>query len=400
MMRVVPLVAALAGALALGTVAGAQLPAGLTYDDGYAWFQIETVKDTKDGKPYAKGWNLEAQLRIFGEVADHSAFKLVVKKDGNALATLRKEGYVYHYKPPAFDDMPSQMSDDAISDRNQVITGEGPFDIEVYFVKGDDSSEHLARTHRIDVRKVTRVRGALNEPDAPEFYINRHGEAAVAVIHQRPKSQDPYIAEDRATTYSYNVIDVFFGTSATQDGLNLDVGYLRSTVNGQPLDLSSIQNNNKDKVSGDVANDRYYQVVHTAAGNVKEAVDFRQYNVVLPLTFGKADDPARSRIHPSISDHPGNWEIAYIVNGAPVRTWRFVVGEDGNIAAHPEEATGPTLGPGAHLAEMVIPDGGTYIDERLVPDQAKVGGLYGHAWQSAEMKAAAAAMPAKGTPWP
>jgi hypothetical protein len=49
---------------------------------------------------------------------------------------------------------------------------------------------------------------------------------------------------------------------------------------------------------------------------------------------------------------------------------------------------------------MVIPDGGTYIDERLVPDQAKVGGLYGHAWQSAEMKAAAAATPSKGTPWP
>ena len=396
--RLVALVA-VATTLALSHAAWAELPAGLVYDDGYAWFEVETVKDTQDGKPYAKGWNLEAELRIFGEVPDHSAFKLVVKKDGNAVATLRKDASIYHYKPPAFDDMPSQMWQSALNDRNQVITGEGAFDLEVYLVKGDDLSEHLARTHRIDVRKVTRVRGALNEPDAHEYYINRHGEAAVAVIHQRPKREDPYIAEDRADTYDYNVIDVYFGVSATSEGLSPDVGYLRSTVNGQPLDLSAIQNSNKDKVSGDLAADRDYQVIHTAAGNVKEAVDFRQYRMTLPLTFGKADDPARSRIHPSISDSPGNWEITYVVDGAPVRTWRFAVGDDGSIAAHPEEA-GVSLGAGAHLVEMVVPDGGTYVDARLVPDQAKAGGFYGHAWQSEEMKAAAAAIPAKGTPWP
>lgn len=391
--------ALLVASLATLAPVAADLPEGFKYDDGYAWFEVKTVRDTKNGKPYAKGWNLQSEVRVFGQAPAHSAFKIVLKKDNTTVATFRSDAQIYYYNPPAFRDMPS-LATGWLQDRQQVISGEGPFQAEVYFIKGDDLSEHLARTHLVDIRKVTKVRGN-GEPDAPEYFVNRHGEAAASLIVQRPARQRPYLGDARNTTYDRNVVDVYFGTSADKTCYNLPRGYLRSTVNGQPLDMSAVQKYaNTDTINDQLTPMRYYQVIHTAKGNVREEVDFRQFRVVLPLTWGKADDKGRSAEKPSISDHPGNWEVQYIVNGAPIRTWRFIVGEDGNIAPHPEEAQGLSLGPLAHFVEMLIPAGGAAIDARLVPDQAKVGGFYGHAWQSAEALAAAAAIPAKGTPWP
>ena len=395
------LCALLCGMLLLGSLpVAAELPAGLVYDDGFAWFEATTVRDTKDGKPFAKGWTLRCQLRVCGEVPDHSAFKVLVKKGGATVATLRADGSIYHFKLPAFNDMPSQMWAPALQDRQQVISGTGQFQAEVYFIRGDDLSEHLARTHVLDVHAVTKVRGT-GEADAPDYCISRHGEAAASFIYQRPGTQDPYLNLDRSTHYQKNVVEVYFGTSADKDNYNLPRGMLRSTVDGQPLDLSGVQQyNDKDAISALMSPLRMYQVVHTAAGNVREVVDFRQFMVVLPLTWGKGDDKARDPRKASISDHPGKWEIQYVANGATIRTWRFTVGDDGSIAAHPEETQGLSFGPGAHFVEMAVPPGGASIDARLVPEQAKAGGFYGHAWQSAEALAAAAAVPAKGTAWP
>ncbi|MBU0606682.1 MAG: hypothetical protein KKI08_02295, partial [Armatimonadetes bacterium] len=325
-------VALLVASLATVAPVAADLPQGLTYDDGYAWFQVKTVVDTKDGKPYAKGWTLGCELRAFGEVPDHSAFKIILKKNGTAVAALRADASIYHFKQPAFNDMPSHASV-WLQDRNQIISGEGPFQAEVYFIKGDDMSEHLARTHLVDIRKVTKVRGN-GEPDASDYFVNRHGEAAASLIVQRPARQRPYLGDARNTTYDKNVVDVYFGTSADKTCYNLPRGgFLRSTVNGQPLDLSAVaQYAGNDAIKDQMTPMRFYQVIHTAKGNVREEVDFRQFRVVLPLTWGKADDQGRDPTKPSISDHPGNWEAQYVVNGAPIRTWRFTVGDDGNIA--------------------------------------------------------------------
>lgn len=388
--------------LLLGSLspAAAELPPGLTYDDGYAWFEVKTVRDSKDGKPFAKGFTLISSLRAFGEAPDHSAFKAVLKQGGKTLATYRDEPSAYHFKLPAFNDMPSQLWVPSLRDDKQIVTGEGAFELQVYLVRGDDNSENLLRTHALDIRKVTRVRGN-GEADSPEYYVNRHGEAAVGIIYQRPASQDPYIGAGRNMHYDKNVVEVIFGTSPDKDHYNLPRGYLRCTIDGQPLDLSGLQYNDKDTINSLLTPLRYYQVVHTAAGNVKEIVDFRQYMVVLPLTWGKADDKGRDPRKPSLSDHPGKWEVQYVADGAAIRTWRFTVGADGNLAAHPEEGQGLGLGLGpAHLVEMAIPPGGAAVDARLVPAQAKVGGCYGHAWKSPEAIAAAAAIPAKGTPWP
>lgn len=391
-------VALLVALLATVAPVAANLPEGFTYDDGYAWFEVETVRDTKDGKPFAKGWTLSCELRVFGQAPAHSAFKVVLKRNDAAVATLRNDAQVYSYNPPGFVAMPSHAAG-RLQDRGQIISGEGPFQAEVYFIKGDDMSEHLARTHTVDIRKVTKVRGN-GEPDAPDYFVNRHGEAAASLIVQRPARRYPYIGDARNSTSEKNVVDVYFGTSADKTCYNLPRGgFLRSTVNGQPLDVSALPQY-RDVINDQMSPIRHYQVVHTAQGNVREEVDFRQFRVVLPLTWGTADDKGRDPTKPSISDHPGRWEVQYIVNGAPIRTWRFTVGEDGNIAPHPEDSQGLSLGPLAHFVEMVIPPGGASIDARLVPEQARIGGFYGHAWTSPEAIVAAAAIPVKGTPWP
>jgi hypothetical protein len=390
-----------AAILALGSVVRAELPPGLSYDDAYAWFSVETITDVENGKPYAKGWVLTSQLRIFGRTPDHSAFKLLLKQNGQALATIYQDGSIYRFDPPAWTGKPDCLWNNNIVDRKQIVKAEGPVQVEVYYVHGDDLSEHLARVHTVDVQKVTRVRGGQNEPDAPHYYVNRHGEAAAAWIYQRAGLIEPYTSGDGGDTYSENVVELVFGVCPTEEGHSVPTGYLRTTVDGKPLDLTPYQEyTQKDAVNGDVSSWRQYEVVQVTGPNEKEPIGFRQYSLILPFTFGPEGDILRDTTKPSLNDHPGRWEYTYIVNGQKVRTWRFAVGKDGNILPHPEEQLGLGLAPNAHLVEMVIPDGGAFIDDRLVPEQAQAGGFYGRPWESAEMKAAAAAIPAKGRPAP
>ena len=378
-------------------MAAAELPEGLTYDDGYAYFEVDTEEDTKDGKRFAKGWYLKSAVRIYGRVPARSAFKIVVKKGGQVVSTQRQEGGVYYYNPPAMVERADCIYHWGMWDGEQLVDDTGVFDVEVYYVDGDDATEYLARTHKVDVQMVTRAR-PNGDADASEYYVNRHGEAAASFIVQRPRRRHPYIADSRPDYYDTNVVAAYFTISASPDGRSFENGYLRCTINGEKLDLTPY--GGKDQVRGDAAAGRFYEVVHTAPGNVKEAINFRQYMAILPLTWTSEEYPHPDERYPSLNDHPGDWEVKYLVDGELMRGWKFTVGEDGMIVPHEEELLGLSLSDGAHFAEITVPDGGAYIDERLVPEQAKVGGFSGHEWQSDGAKAAAAAVPAKGTPAP
>jgi hypothetical protein len=48
----------------------------------------------------------------------------------------------------------------------------------------------------------------------------------------------------------------------------------------------------------------------------------------------------------------------------------------------------------------VIPEGGSPLDKRLVPEAAAAGAFYGQPWTSAEGKAMAGRVPRKGRPYP
>ncbi len=400
-MRIASVVAAAAALCAcVLPQAEAQLAPGLTYDDGFAWFSVDTETDARDGKPYAKGWVLKGEFRIFGQAPDHGAFRMVVKRGASVVADVRKEATIYHRRPPAFDDAEDMMWSRNVRDREQIVAGDGPFTVEVYYVDGATGAEALARTHTLDVRKVSRVRGN-GEPDADDYYVSRHAEAVSAVIYQRPAEYDPYIRGDRGGGADRNCVEVYLGLSAVKDAYTPPRGYLRCTVDGAPLDLSAFeQYPNKDAVKSETAPDRFYEVVHTAAGNVKESINFRQYHLTLPLTWGEPGSKERDPNKPAITDHPGTWVCTWMDEGQALRTFTFVVGPDGAIAPHPEEAHGLRFGPGAHFVGVGVPPGGSALDERLVPSAVASGGFYGHAWVTPEAQGLASVVPEKGKPEP
>lgn len=376
--------------------AAAELPEGLTFDDGYAYFRLETVVDYQDGKPVVKGWFVHASLRIWGQAPRRSLFKLVLAKNGQTTSTTQGEAFV----PPDLPDTVPFMVHQDMWDKSALNQGEGEFTATVYYVSGADDSEHLARTYTLLVRKVTRVRGTANnpEPDAPMYYLSRHNEALSSVIMRRPATWPSYLGG--GDTYGDNKVDVLFNLSTTEEGQGLGQGNIRARVNGQPIELM------RDEVYLSKPSARYYQVIHThrntpeyRRGNpFSDEINFRQYIAVLPLTFGPEE--TRSRENTALEQHPGNWEVDYRVNGRTIRTWKFTVGADGTIQPHPEEAAaGLGLAPGAHLCETVIPADNP-ADRRVVPAEVALGGFYRLGWKSDEAKAMAAAVPAIGTAEP
>jgi hypothetical protein len=182
-------------------------------------------------------------------------------------------------------------------------------------------------------------------------------------------------------------------------GIGGSTSFLRCSVNGQRIELKD------DKVRHYRPGHRYYQEIYTdrlapefkQGSGYKDEINFRQYFAVLPLTWGKQ---GVYQNYTKLEDHPGRWECAFREGPNVVRTWRWTVRPDVIVAPHPEEGSGLTFFPGAHLIETEIPAGGSFIDRRIVPAAAQAGFIYGHRWQTPEGKAMAARVPAKGKPWP
>ncbi len=383
--------------------AGPQALAGLIIDDGYTFFQLRNKKDYVNGKPLSKGWSLLSQLRMAGpSIPNRSGFKIVVTRSGPPLATIRCQGGIpavpQNQRGPVVLPMVGYCYDDT-----QLVTGEGKFNVQVYYVDGNDDSERAMRTYEIDVHKVDRVRGTVTkpEPDAPEYYISRHSEVVSSILYLRPSSAEPYIADTRPDTFGENRVEIVYNTSTTDEGQGIggEHSFLRCTVDGQRIELKS------DRVRNYRPTSRAYQEIYTdrlapefkRGTEYKDEINFRQYYVVLPLTWGKQGVYQNFN---KIEEHPGRWECTFKEGANVVRTWRWTVRPDGSVPAHPEEGAGLTLFPGAHLIETEIPAGGSFIDRRIFPEAVRAGFLYGHRWQSPEGKAMAARVPAKGKPWP
>ena len=82
-----------------------------------------------------------------------------------------------------------------------------------------------------------------------------------------------------------------------------------------------------------------------------------------------------------------------------VRTFKWTVGSSGMPTEHAEQTSGNVnLHWGAYLIDMKIPEGGTEIDEALMP-MPNAGMFYGIPYKSAEGKQKAAAVPQKGKPY-
>src|SRR5688572_6044078 len=382
----------------------AAAPTTVIIDDGYTFFKLRGKKDYVDGKPIDQGWSLLSQLRLVGPTMPRrSSFKIVVSKAGAPLATTRCEGGIpvvpTNQPKPPFLPMTGYCYDD-----KQLVKGEGKFAVAVYFVNGDDDSERLVRNYEIEVRKVDRVRGIPTAPqaDVPNYYISRHSEVLSSILYLRPASAEPYVVDTRPDTFGENRVEIVYNTSTTAEGQGIggQDSFMRCSVDGQRIELKS------DRVRNHRPSSRDYQEIHTdrlaaefkRGSEYKDEINFRQYYVVLPLTWGRQGVYQNFN---KLEEHPGRWECTYREGVNVVRTWRWTVRPDGSVAPHPEESSaGLTLFPGAHLVETEIPAGGSFIDKRIFPDAVRAGFLYGHKWQSAEGKAMAAKVPAKGKPWP
>jgi len=373
-------------------------------DDGYTFFVLRGKKDYVDGKPLDQGWSLRSYLRAVGpSMPQHSSFKVVVAKGGQAVATIRCEGSVpmvpTNQARPAFLPMISYCYDDT-----QLVKGEGKFGVAVYFVNGDNDSERLLRNYEIEVHKVDRVRGSVTNPqlDVPNYYVSRHNEVLSSIVYLRPAGSDPYITDARPDTFGENRVEIVYNTSTTDEGQNIggEHSFMRCTVDGQKIELKD------DKVRNNRPTSRGYQEIYTdrlaqefkRGTEYRDEINFRQYYAVLPLTWGRQ---GMYQNFTKLEEHPGGWECTYREGVNVVRTWRWTVRPDGSIASHPEEAN-PELAlfPGGHLVETEIPAGGSFIDRRIFPEALKSGFFYGHRWQTTEGKAMVARVPAKGKPWP
>ncbi len=379
------------------------IPSSIIIDDGFTFFTLHHKKDYVGGKPLSKGWSLVSNLRMAGPaIPKRSGYKIVVKKAGQALATVRCEGDIpaipQHEVGRVVVPMLGHCYDDT-----QLVQGEGKFTVEIHFVNGDDDSELLARAYEVEVHKVDRVRGSVTkpEPDAPEYYISRHGEVLSSILYLRPGSSRPYVNDSSADTFGPNMVEIIYNSSTTDEGMGIggSTSFIRCTVDGQKIELKD------DKVRHYRPGHRYYQEIYTdrlapefkQGSGYKDEINFRQYFAVLPLSWGKQ---GVHQNYTRLEDHPGRWECTFREGPNVVRAWRWTVRPDGIVAPHPEEGTGLTFFPGGHLVETEIPAGGSFIDRRIYPAAVQAGFMYGHRWQTPEGKAMAARVPAKGKPWP
>jgi hypothetical protein len=280
----------------------------------------------------------------------------------------------------------------------------GPFDLKVFTVNGDTDEEKLVRTYKIEVRKVDRIRGSVTNPEVapPQYYIPRHAEAPVSILFLRPSGYVGYFDwGSRPERSGANHVELHFSLSPSDIGKNLPHGYMRCSVDGKRLSMPGPMPYADQAISSAV---RSFVVIHTdriaaqykRGTEYRDEIGFRMVRLTAPLTWGGVR--ATNRL--ALEDYPGNWECSLMNNGEVWRTWRWRIGSDGLPEVHPEQKSGVNLYFNSFLVDMVIPEGGSPLDQRLVPEATAQGLFYGQPWRTAEGKAMAARLPKKGLPYP
>lgn len=368
-------------------------------DDGYTFFHLANVADTANGKPVSKGWYLESKLRYLAALPAHSAFKLTISKGGQAVATVRCEGETDN---GGGDYAVTQVnfSNDNCYQRDKLVQGAGRFQIQVAVVNGDTDAETLVRTYEIDVHKVDRIRGSISAPtpDAPEYFVSRHGELLSSVVNvYNTETEGHYLQDTPGTNRRYGV-SVSFGISTK--GNSFPQGYVKCSVDGQKLAIPGHVVANPKNLPH-----RYYEYTYSdrlvapyknGGNEYRDTIEFRQFEMFLPITH--ANSGGGDEDLPSLDKYPGNWTCSWMANGETLRTWRWRVA-NGAIVPHPEQGKSINLIKNAYLVETEIPADSS-VDARIVPAEILAGFMYGQKWQTAEGKAMAAKVTAKGNPYP
>lgn len=382
----------------------------MVVDDAFTYFEAVALPKPHptESRKVDDGWALKSYLRVMGTFPKRSAFKISVLKDGKVLATNRCQGgrYVYdaNARPKRFPLGDNFLwHDTGCWSKKAKIDQTGNFDVEIRVVNGDTDEETLVRTYKIDVEKITRVRGPVSNTYAAEsqYAIMRHTDTAVAFIHYRPPGTYDYYnqTKNQRESYQRSMVQIYYSMSLEKSGYYPRPGYVRCTVDGNRVKFPD-NGSSTDAMSVQILRTTALEYTDRIAPKFKrgamykDPLRFSQITSVLPMTWA-GDGKKYDRLE--MSAKPGNWECKYINNGEVYRIFRFKVEIDGAIAPHPEQASGNVnLYRNAFMIDMEIPEGGTEFDYRL-GSQPEKGFFYGIPWKTAEGKAMAKRVPTKGS---
>ncbi len=375
---------------------------GAVVDDGFTWFEAKATETLGHNNiPVSTGWVLKSHVRVFGDYPNRSAIKLVLAKGGRAVATTRCEVDIYHRGPNDVDQ--SYMWTNECWRKDTATKEVGNFDLKVFTVNGDTDEEKLVRTYKLEVRTVNHVLAGQQPGVAPpDYYIPRHAEAPVSFIFLRPSGYTDYFEfGSRPERSGANTVELYFNLSPSTIGKDLPHGYMRCSVDGKRLSMPGPMPY-ADQALSHVA--RSFVVIYQdrlapqfkRGTEYREEIGFRMVRLKAPLTWGRVRETNRL----ALEDYPGNWECSLMNNGEVWRTWRWRIGSNGRPDVHPEQNGNVNLYFNSFIVDMMIPAGGSPLDQRLVPVSATEGLFYGQKWTSAEGRAMAARLPVKGKPWP
>ncbi|MFO0714941.1 MAG: hypothetical protein U0353_34185 [Sandaracinus sp.] len=364
-------------------------------DDGYTWFRLIDVEEPVNGQRTWMGYHVETTYRLYGTVPRASAFLTVFKEGGREVGRVRCEG-------DPFDRTEYQAGEvgmQAVCDDSALrVRTTGTLTAETYLVDGRTDAETLLRTHTLHVQTVGNSAGRGSPVHfTPTHYVSRHQEILSGLLTWNPswrngyQQADPYLpnAQTFANASTMHLVLSVSGSDETA-GL-LEYARLRCTVDGQPIDLP------QDVVSP-AGGDRYEALGQSVpnpegSGTNNVYMWFRQIEILLPFSF----PPTLRDSTLDLSTHPGRWQCDLRDNGVVLRTIAFTIGANGLPQPHAEEAAGLYFGPRAAMIDVTVP-AGARSDQRTAPAEVGAGGFYGHPWASPALRAAAAAVPAIGTP--
>lgn len=343
------------------------LKVDIVLNDAATNFVLETVKDSNGRKDV--GWCPKPTFVMVGDVPGRSALRYVIKQKG-------KELYAHRCEILPNSSLADKKVWDARAcyDRRKYVAGTGRFDVDVYFIDGDSGEGKLLRKLKIDVHRAAKFK------DAPaDYYVQRHADAAVGYIS--------VASNGRMTLHTFHTrdqeLDRQFGFSQ----------FLRCNANGQAIEFQN------PRLTGKF--DSLAYAVMTVPGNnpsgYRDSISFVRKNSELPMAINGKDslfyDPTKN---------PGKWECRIMgeADRTVYRTFSFEITSNGKITPHPEQRNGNVnLAENQTMVEVGIPDGGSTLDQRLLP-QPDAGFFYGIPWTTPEGKAAAKRVPKKGDPYP
>lgn len=382
-----------------------QLPDGLKFDDGFTWVECHNF-EVSENSTVNGYWTPEVSFRIWGKVPDRSGFKIQLKQNGKTVSEYLTDGY-----PVKLAGGPTQgMLIVGFWKDTGKTAASGPMNLDVTYIDGATNKEYLAKSLKLDVRKVPQTRAFVGkrDPYASAFFINRHSEILSNILYFRDVEFPSYTQWSSLSYYSERRVELLLNYSENADFAGPGQGRITVEVNGKPLDLKVPGNEMiQDNIGfGELAgkynvehSDRDAEQYFKSGTPYKERIGFARRSMLMPFQWGP---PLVGRPKDSIftTDHPGDWKVTYIVDRKPVRIFRFKIGENGLPLPHPEQQAGLVLAPNAVLVDTEIPGDGGVFDGRLTAEFAKAGAFFGRPWATEGMRAAAAKVPTKGRPFP